>query len=351
MSSALALDQHSLILGLTVGLVLAVFCAAAAVLQWRRSQQFKLQLEAAQSVEPLKEKLENFEKLIRETYEREGRERFHLEKEIESLAIETQSLSTALRGDAKAQGDWGELLLERVLESSGLRAGHEFETQASLKASSGDLVRPDVIVKLPGDRVLVIDSKVSLTAWDRYCRAKSDDARHMALKDHVHSLKRHIHSLGAKRYDMAEGIESPAVVFMFTRIEPAWIEALRYEPEILEEAAKAGIAVVSPTTLFATMKTVASLWARERQGKNALLIAEEAGKLYDKFVQFSSELEDSAKDLERASETLAKARRRLTEGPGNLSSRAEKLRLLGAKAAKRLPNAPEQDSESVDPVL
>ncbi len=128
---------------------------------------------------------------------------------------------------------------------------------------------------------------------------------------------------------------------MFTRVEPAWIEALRYEPEILEHAAKAGIAVVSPTTLFATLKTVAGLWAKDRQGKNALVIAEEAGKLYDKFVQFSAELSESATELDRASESLHNARRRLTEGPGNLSSRAEKLRMLGARASKRLPESVE----------
>lgn len=339
--------EHGLVYGFTAGLVLAVFFAAAAVLQWRRSLHFKLQLEAVENAQPLSDKLASFEKLIRETYEREGRERFHLEKEIEGLASETQALSVALRGDTKAQGDWGEVLLERILESSGLRSGHEFDVQKSLSGTNGETLRPDIIVRLPGGRSLVVDSKVSLTAWDRYCRAESDEARHAALKEHVYSLKRHIQTLGAKRYDLASGIESPEIVFLFTRVEPAWIEALRYEPEILEDAAKAGVAVVSPTTLFATLKTVAALWGKDRQGKNALLIAEEAGKLYDKFVQFSLELGDSAQELEKASESLAAARRRLTEGPGNLSSRAEKLRLLGARTSKRLPDSIESDEPSV----
>lgn len=339
--------EHGLIYGFTAGLVLAVFFASAAVMQWRRSLHFKLQLEAIENSQPLTEKLLSFEKLIRETYEREGRERFHLEKEIEGLASETQALAMALRGDTKAQGDWGEVLLERILESSGLRAGHEFEIQKTYSGPNGEVLRPDVVVRLPGGRSIIVDSKVSLTAWDRYCRAESDEHRHLALKDHVTSLKRHIQSLSNKRYDLASGIDSPEIVFLFTRVEPAWIEALRYEPEILEEAAKAGIAVVSPTTLFASLKTVANLWTKDRQGKNALLIAEEAGKLYDKFVQFSVELGDSAMELEKASESLASARRRLTEGPGNLSSRAEKLRLLGARTSKRLPDSIESDEPSM----
>lgn len=342
----MSFDQ-GLIFGFTAGLVLAVFFAAAAVLQWRRSLHFKLQLEAVESAQPLTDKLANFEKLIRETYEREGRERFHLEKEIEELAAETQALSLALRGDTKAQGDWGEVLLERILESSGLRSGHEFLVQKTLSGMNGEVLRPDVIVRLPGNRSLIVDSKVSLTAWDRYCRAESDESRHVALKEHVNSLKRHIQALGAKRYDLASGVESPEIVFLFTRVEPAWIEALRYEPEILEDAAKAGVAVVSPTTLFATLRTVAGLWAKDKQGKNALVIAEEAGKLYDKFVQFSVELGTTAAELEKASESLANARRRLTEGPGNLSSRAEKLRLLGARTSKRLADSIESDEPSV----
>lgn len=339
--------EHGLIYGFTAGLVLAVFFAAAAVLQWRRSLYFKLQLESIEDSQPLSDKLTSFEKLIRDTYEREGRERFHLGKEIEGLTSETQTLSLALRGDMKAQGDWGEVLLERILESSGLRSGHEFEVQKSLTGANGETLRPDLIVRLPGGRSLVVDSKVSLTAWDRYCRAETDEARRAALKEHVYSLKRHIQALGSKRYDLASGIESPEIVFLFTRVEPAWIEALRYEPEILEEAAKAGVAVVSPTTLYATLKTVAGVWAKDRQGKNALLIAEEAGKLYDKFVQFSAELGDSALELEKATESLASARRRLTEGPGNLSSRAEKLRLLGARTSKRLPDLAEPEEPNL----
>ncbi len=296
----------------------------------------EVELATVKAALPLGEKLKEFETLVRETYEREGRERFHLEKEVQSLALETQSLSQALRGDTKAQGDWGEILLTQLLESSGLREGHEFETQSVLTGQDGETLRPDAVVHLPGGKSLIVDAKVSLTAWDRYCRATEDEEKSQALKEHVASIRRHIQGLGSRHYDRARGVESPELVFLFTRIEPAWIEALRYEPSLLLEGEKHGVTVVSPTTLFATLKTVASLWSRDRQNKNALLIADEAGKLYDKFVSFDDELQAAASELEKASSKLAQARRRLSEGPGNLVGRAQKLKELGAKASRKL---------------
>lgn len=306
---------------------------------WRRSAAIEAEFAATRAALPLNEKLKEFELLVRETYEREGRERFHLEKEIQSLAQETQTLTQVLRGDSKAQGDWGEMLLTQILESSGLREGFEFQTQVSLAGESGELMRPDALVHLPGGRTLIVDAKVSLTAWDRYCRAIDDEDKSKALKEHVASLKRHILSLGSRRYDRAQGLNSPELVFLFTRVEPAWIEALRYEPNLLTEGEKHGVSVVSPTTLFATLKIIAGLWARDRQNKNALQIAEEAGKLYDKFVAFDDELKGAARDLENAIETLSQARRRLTEGPGNLVSRVEKIKELGAKTSRQLSSA------------
>lgn len=305
----------------------------------------EVELAAIKSAMPLNEKLKEFEALVRETYEREGRERFHLEKEVQSLALETQTLSQALRGDTKAQGDWGEVLLTQILESSGLREGHEFETQAVLSGDNGETLRPDAIVKLPGGKSLIVDAKVSLTAWDRYCRATDDEEKSQALKEHVGSIKRHIQGLGSRRYDRAQGMESPELVFLFTRIEPAWIEALRYEPGLLLEGEKHGVTVVSPTTLFATLKTVAGLWARDRQNKNAMLIADEAGKLYDKFVMFDDELQAAANELEKAASKLSQARRRLSEGPGNIVGRAEKIKELGAKTSRQLSTVSRESLE------
>jgi DNA recombination protein RmuC len=233
--------------------------------------------------------------------------------------------------------------LTQILESSGLREGFEFQTQMVLSGDQGEALRPDAVVHLPGGRSLVIDAKVSLTAWDRYCRASDDEEKGKALKEHVASLKRHIQGLGSRRYDRAHGVESADLVFLFTRVEPAWIEALRYEPSLLMEGEKHGIAIVSPTTLFATLKIVAGLWARERQNKNALQIAEEAGKLYDKFVSFEEDLFGASKDLEKAAEKLNFARRKLSEGPGNLVGRVEKMKELGAKASRQLSKRTEEE--------
>lgn len=322
--------------GLLLGGVFAFPFAVLALIQWRKATRLSTEKNVSEEWRPLKEKLSEFESLVRETYEREGRERFHLEKEIASLAGETQALAHSLRGDSKVQGDWGEVLLERILENSGLRPGFEFDLQSSYVNDEGRLMRPDCVVKLPGDRALIIDAKVSLTAWDRYCRADDEDVRAAEMEAHVQSLRRHIQSLGAKKYHQLANLSAPEFVFLFTRIEPAWLEALKFDPSLLEDAAKAGVAVVSPTTLFASLKTVSSLWGRERQNKNALAIADEAGKLYDKFVQFSGDLADVERDLLKASDRLSQAKRKLTDGPGNLAGRAEKIRVLGAKSTKKL---------------
>ncbi len=322
--------------GLGIGGAAALFAGIVAFVQWRRATLLSLEKNSNEEWRPLKEKLADFETLVRDTYEREGRERFHLEKEIALLATETQSLAHSLRGDSKTQGDWGEVLLEKILESSGLRPGLEFDLQTSFTNDEGKNIRPDCVIKLPGDRALIIDAKVSLTAWDRYCQADDEDVREVELQAHVQSLRRHIIGLGAKRYQQMGDLSVPDFVFLFTRIEPAWIEALKADPTLLDDASRAGVAVVSPTTLFASLKTVSSLWGRERQNKNALAIADEAGKLYDKFVQFTGDLGEVEKDLVRASERLSQAKRKLTDGPGNLASRAEKIRVLGAKSTKKL---------------
>lgn len=321
---------------LVFSLVLAATFALLAFWQWRKATTLRLERESVEALAPLKTKIEDFENLVRATYDREGRERFHLEKEIKSLASETQILSRSLRGDSKVQGDWGEFLVESILESSGLRPGLEFELQVSTKDDEGRVLRPDVVVRLPGDRSLVIDAKVSLVAWDRVCRSETETQREQAMNEHVSSLRRHVQSLSGKKYFQMKDSVSPEFVFMFTPIEPAWLEALRFDPSLLDEAASQGVVIVSPTTLYAALKTVSGLWARERQNKNALKIADEAGKLYDKFVQFSTDINEIGRDLEKASERVVQARRKLTEGPGNLVGRVEKIRELGAKSTKKL---------------
>lgn len=334
--------------GLAVGGFAAVIFAVIALIQWRRATVVVAVSDAAEEWVPLHAKITEFEKLVRETYDREGRERFHLEKEIESLATETSLLSTSLRGDSKVQGDWGEVLIEKILESSGLRAGEEFDVQASFTDDEGRTLRPDVVVRLPGERSVIIDAKVSLTAWDRYCRATDNEVRETELAAHVQSLRRHIQTLGAKRYHAIKDSSSPEFVFLFTRIEPAWIEALRADSTLVEYAAANGVAVVSPSTLFASLKTISSLWSRERQNKNALKIADEAGKLYDKFVQFTGDLSAVSRDLEKATETLSIAKRKLTEGPGNLAGRAEKIRELGAKSTKKLSDVLREELKTLE---
>ena len=342
---------EGMLIGLGLGGTVALFAIVFAIYQWRRAAGLSLHMAAQAAAEsewlPIKDKIAEFESLVRETYEREGRERFHLQKEIASLSGETQALAKSLRGDSKVQGDWGEMLVEKILEDSGLRRGFEYDTQTSFDTDEGQRLRPDVVVKLPGERALVIDAKVSLTAWDRYCRSEDPDEREDALADHVQSIRRHIQGLSSKKYHrLFNDGSAPEFVFLFTRIEPAWIEALRVDPALLEDASKAGVAVVSPTTLYASLKTVAALWGRERQSKNALKIADEAGKLYDKFVQFAGDLSLAERDLEKAVQALHVAKRKLTEGPGNLAGRAENLRELGAKSTKRLSDVLREELKS-----
>lgn len=314
--------------------------ALAAIAVWIRRGRTATEAAPPVAIEAFREKLAEFENTVRTTYETEARERFHLSKEIESLQFETRLLSQSLRGDSKAQGDWGEVLLAKILESSGLREGEEFELQTSLVAADDDgaraVLRPDAIIKLPGGRSLVIDAKVSLTAWDRYCREDDETERARHLTDVVLSLRRHIHSLAQKSYQSKVEGSSPDFVFLFTRIEAAWIEALRAAPELLDEAARKGVVLASPTTLFAALKTVASLWQRERQNLNSLAIAEEAGRLYDKFVLFQGDLLEIERALGGAMARAQEAKRKLSEGPGNLVGRAEKLRAYGASTTKQL---------------
>lgn len=310
-----------------------------------REQRFadNSQQRLGQLLDPLKERIQAFEKRVEESYRNEARERFSLAKELERLqqlnlrlSDEATNLTQALKGQ-KTQGNWGELVLERVLEHAGLQKGREYRTQVNLKSESGERFQPDVLVSLPGDKQVVVDAKVSLVAWQQHVSASEPDVAQAALKQHVHSLRAHIKGLSGKDYSRLEGLHSLDFVLLFVPIEAAFAAALQYEPGLFQEAFDKQIVVVSPTTLLATLKVVDSLWKQERQSQNAREIAERAGWLYDKFVLFVQDLDEVGNRLQQLDKAYANARNKLTEGRGNLVSRSEQLKLLGARASKSLP--------------
>jgi len=295
-----------------------------------------------QLLDPLKERIQSFEKRVEETYQQEARERFSLGKELERLqqlnlrlSDEATNLTRALKGQ-KTQGNWGELILERVLEHAGLEKGREYQTQVSLKGPDGERFQPDVLIMLPGDKQVVVDSKVSLTAYQQFVAADDQVIGQAALKQHVLSLRNHVKGLAGKDYKRLEGLHSLDFVLLFVPIEAAFSAALQAEPNLFQEAFDRNIVIVSPTTLLATLRVIDSLWKQERQSQNAREIAERAGWLYDKFVLFIQDLDEVGNRLQQFDKAYAAARNKLTEGRGNLVSRSEQLKLLGARASKSL---------------
>ncbi len=296
-----------------------------------------------QLLDPLKERIQSFEKRVEESYQQEARERFSLGKELERLqqlnlrlSDEATNLTRALKGQ-KTQGNWGELILERVLEHAGLEKGREYQTQVSLKGPDGERFQPDVLIMLPGDKQVVVDSKVSLTAYQQYVGADDEVIGQAALKQHVLSLRNHVKGLAGKDYKRLEGLHSLDFVLLFVPIEAAFSAALQAEPNLFQEAFDRNIVIVSPTTLLATLRVIDSLWKQERQSQNAREIAERAGWLYDKFVLFIQDLDEVGNRLQQLDKAYAAARNKLTDGRGNLVSRSEQLKLLGARASKSLP--------------
>ena len=296
-----------------------------------------------QLLDPLKERIQSFERRVEETYQQEARERFSLGKELERLqqlnlrlSDEATNLTRALKGQ-KTQGNWGELILERVLEHAGLEKGREYQTQVSLKGPDGERFQPDVLIMLPGDKQVVVDSKVSLTAYQQFVAADDQVIGQAALKQHVLSLRNHVKGLAGKDYKRLEGLHSLDFVLLFVPIEAAFSAALQAEPNLFQEAFDRNIVIVSPTTLLATLRVIDSLWKQERQSQNAREIAERAGWLYDKFVLFIQDLDEVGNRLQQLDKAYAAARNKLTEGRGNLVSRSEQLKLLGARASKSLP--------------
>lgn len=287
---------------------------------------------------PLGENLKEF----RERIEAEGKQRFALQSEVRRLAElnvtigqQAQSLASALRGNSKAQGDWGEMILETLLEQSGLVRDRHFLVQTNLKDESGANLRPDVVLNLPGGKQVVVDSKVSLTAYVTYTESEEPEASARALALHVASIKGHINELGAKRYDKLLG-NSPDFVVLFVPTEAALLAALQAAPELWEDAYKKGVMLSSPSSLFGILRIVDDLWKRDLQSRSALEIAKAGADLYDKFVGFTETMQEVGRSIKKSGESYDKAMNQMVEGKGNLVARSEKLRTLGVKATKRL---------------
>ncbi len=294
-------------------------------------------------LKPLQTKLSEFKEQVSNSYEKESRERFALKNEIERLASlnlkmsdEARSLTNALKGDSKVQGNWGELVLESILESSGLRKGEEYLVQDSHTQADGGRLQPDVIVKLPEGRHLVVDSKVSITAYVRHTEASDDAIAEQELLAHIQSIRQHIQGLSGKNYAGIADLSSVDFVLMFIPIEPAFLSALKAAPNLYQEALAKNIVLVCPSTLMATLRTVAHLWRQDQQNKNAMEIARQCANLYDKFVGFVDDLEQIGKRLDQAQSSYHDAFSKLKSGKGNLIKAAERVKELGVKPSKNI---------------
>lgn len=293
-------------------------------------------------LKPLQEKISTFEKRVEDTHKESIDRHAMLRQQIiglkelnEQMSKEATNLTKALKGDSKLQGNWGELVLERVLEKSGLEKDREYFVQASFTSEDGKRVLPDVVLHLPDNKKMIIDSKVSLVAYERYVNEEDDSAKSQYLKEHINSLKKHIEQLSAKNYQDIYKIESPDFVLLFVPIEPAFAVAVNQDNNLYNWAFEKNIVIVTPTTLLATLRTIDSMWNNEKQQQNALEIATQAGALYDSFTSLTDELIKVGKQIGTVQGTYETAMKKLT-GRGNLINRVEKLKKLGAKASKHI---------------
>ena len=293
---------------------------------------------------PLQEKIQHFEKKVEDTHKESIDYHAALRQQIvglkemnEQMSKETLNLTKALKGDSKMQGNWGELILERVLEKSGLEKGREYEVQQSFTTEEGNRVFPDVVINLPDGKKMIVDSKVSLTAYERYTNEEDDSQKILFLKEHINSIKRHVDQLGNKNYHDLYQMESPDFVLLFIPIESAFAIALNEDNLLYNKAFEQNIIIVTPTTLLATLRTIDSMWTNQKQQENALEIARQAGALYDKFEGFVSDLVKIGKKMDEAKVEYGNAMGKLVEGKGNLVGSVERLRKMGAKAKKALP--------------
>ncbi len=292
---------------------------------------------------PLKEKMEEFRKKVEDTHVENSKEQSRLAEQIRGLTELNQGmredanrLTQALKGESKTQGNWGELILERILEKSGLTKGQEYTVQESFVNEEGRRQQPDVIIKLPDNKNLIVDSKVSLTAYERFSSAVNPEEQQAWLKAHTKSIREHIKQLSEKRYQQLYEINSPDFVLMFVPIESAFAAAVQADSEIYNDAFEQNIVIVTTSTLLATLRTISSIWKQEYQNRNVLEIARQGGDLYDKFVNFTEDLIDLGKKMKAAQGAYEDSMKKLYEGKGNLIRRAENLRELGAKVSKQL---------------
>ncbi|MDV3504802.1 DNA recombination protein RmuC [Marinobacter sp. M-5] len=307
----------------------------------RFSQQTRTSLDSL--LNPFRDQLQDFRKRVEDVYTSETRDRQALRSEIKSLqdlnrqiTEEAANLARALKGDKKVQGNWGELILERVLERSGLRKGVEYETQGSFRDSDHQLLRPDVIVNLPDKRHLVVDSKVSLVAYQQWVNEEDDAVRGDHLRQHVDAVRTHIRSLSEKDYSQLNGLHSPDFVFLFMPIEPAFVAAFQQDENLFAEAFERKIIVVTPTTLLATLRTIENIWRYERQSQNARRIADRASAVYDKLRVFVESMEKLGTQLNTAQGSYDAAMNTLTRGRGNLVSQANRFVELGVRVKKEI---------------
>lgn len=315
------------------------------------------QTNIEQLLKPLGENIQTFQKKVEEVYDRESKERFSLGKEVERLVVlnqkiseEANNLTNALKGQVKQQGNWGEMILESILEKSGLVKDREYFVQESYKDDEGKRFQPDVIVQYPDNRKVVIDSKVSLVAYERYCSSTNPDEQQKELASHIRSIRNHIDILSSKRYQDLVG--SLDFVTMFLPVEPAFILAMQADPDIWNYAYAHGVLLLSPTNLIAALRLIHNLWQREYQNRHALEIADRGGQLYDKFVGFVENLTAVGDNIARSQKSYEQAMGQLSVGRGNLVSQAQKLKDLGAKAKKSLPDTLlEDDNDNNQPEL
>ncbi|WP_423130589.1 DNA recombination protein RmuC [Gaoshiqia sp. Z1-71] len=312
----------------------------------QNSQEFTQvnQKNISDILNPLREKIQLFEKKVEDTYEKGLKDQTDLKAELKKLhdlnlkiSDEANNLTKALKGDVKKQGNWGEVILERILERSGLTEGREYQKQFSTTGDDGSRLQPDVVIHLPEQKHIIIDSKVSLVAYERMVNATSDDERAKQVKEHLQSIKNHIRLLSDKHYQHAAGLNSPDFVLLFVPIESSFSVAIEADQELFSYAWDNKVVIVSPSTLLATLRTIASIWQQENQTRNALEIARQGGALYDKFVAFIADLEKIGGNLDQTRKNYDLAMNKLYDGRGNLIRSAEKLRELGAKASKELP--------------
>jgi DNA recombination protein RmuC len=304
---------------------------------------------------PLHERIREFQQQVSTTYDVESKERLTLKNEIERLAKlnskiseDAVNLTQALKGSNKTQGIWGEMVLETVLEASGLRKGEAYTVQASFENVDGQQQRPDVVINLPERKHLVVDSKVSLVAYERYCSAPDDAVRASALKEHLQSLRLHVKGLSDKNYPGLQDLKTPDFVLLFIPIEPAFMLAVTEDHALFNEAYARNVMLVSPTTLLATLRTIANIWRHEYQNRNAQAIAEQCAKLYDKFVGFVGDLEQVGRHLGQTQKAYDEAQKKLSIGPGNLVNQVAKVKKLGVRPNKALPALLEESAEATD---